>query len=298
MQLPVQPPNQVAGRRSAPVAPHRACSCATPSTGPMCRACVLDPGYVPLQQDARDAALDEEGGVIPFSANMGLCATCEVVRPLRSKHCNACKRCASPPPCTHDPPSWLAAPAARVQAACLGAVCDWALQGSGASVLVRRACSHASERAVAASGAVPGAESVPGVAAEAVLLRRCVQHFDHHCPVINNCVGARNQRHFVGYVLLLFLANALFLHLVRPGRCARTTPGFALLQARASAGSPAAHWLPATLIRAQRVHAPRTHVPWKPPAASKGCAQLLTVCRRALDAVVRAGPRVRAVAGR
>ena len=34
--------------------------------------------------------------------------------------------------------------------------------------------------------------------------------------MINNCVGAHNQRHFIGYVLLLMLANALFLYLVRP----------------------------------------------------------------------------------
>ena len=40
-------------------------------TSYQCRSVVMDPGYVPLQQHGGDAAVDEEGGVIPFSANMG-----------------------------------------------------------------------------------------------------------------------------------------------------------------------------------------------------------------------------------
>jgi palmitoyltransferase ZDHHC13/17 len=34
---------------------------------------------------------------------------------------------------------------------------------------------------------------------------RCIEHYDHHCPWINNWVGAKNHNLFIIFVLLLFL---------------------------------------------------------------------------------------------
>ena len=29
---------------------------------------------------------------------------------------------------------------------------------------------------------------------------RCVEHFDHHCPFINNCLGYRNHKYFMIFI--------------------------------------------------------------------------------------------------
>ncbi|PYI26372.1 zf-DHHC-domain-containing protein [Aspergillus indologenus CBS 114.80] len=42
---------------------------------------------------------------------------------------------------------------------------------------------------------------------------RCVAKHDHHCPWIDNCVGANNLRHFVSYIVCLEFGIILFLRL-------------------------------------------------------------------------------------
>ena len=59
---------------------------------------MTEPSFVPLQaagQLQQGVEQDRDGGLTPYFANMGLCGSCQVVRPLRSKHCNACKRWAA-----------------------------------------------------------------------------------------------------------------------------------------------------------------------------------------------------------
>ncbi|PGH17999.1 hypothetical protein AJ80_04620 [Polytolypa hystricis UAMH7299] len=44
--------------------------------------------------------------------------------------------------------------------------------------------------------------------------KRCVSKHDHHCPWIDNCVGANNLRHFVLYIFAMEIGILLFIRLV------------------------------------------------------------------------------------
>jgi len=47
-----------------------------------------------------------------------------------------------------------------------------------------------------------------------VWCRRCVERFDHHCPVLGNCVGAGNHKTFVAFLAVMLLSQLLFCQVV------------------------------------------------------------------------------------
>ncbi|GAB4820982.1 hypothetical protein N2152v2_008028 [Parachlorella kessleri] len=36
---------------------------------------------------------------------------------------------------------------------------------------------------------------------------KCISEFDHHCPIVGNCVGMGNRREYLGYLVTLFIAE-------------------------------------------------------------------------------------------
>ncbi|KAL0268773.1 UNVERIFIED_CONTAM: hypothetical protein PYX00_010589 [Menopon gallinae] len=37
------------------------------------------------------------------------------------------------------------------------------------------------------------------------MCNRCIAKFDHHCPWVGNCIGAKNHKHFIGYLCMLLV---------------------------------------------------------------------------------------------
>jgi len=40
---------------------------------------------------------------------------------------------------------------------------------------------------------------------------RCVDHFDHHCPYVNNCIGVTNYDIFIKLLSFVFCATYFYM---------------------------------------------------------------------------------------
>ncbi|EFN58648.1 hypothetical protein CHLNCDRAFT_140901 [Chlorella variabilis] len=116
--------------------------------------------------------------------NPSWCYTCNIYKPIRSKHCSTCDR---------------RAPRGGRAAAALAPALGWLLPRT-----------------------TP--RNLP-----------CVEEFDHHCPVVGNCVGLANRRAFMGYLLALWGAELLWLQLA--ARFWRRAVGTQVLHSHSLAGA-------------------------------------------------------------
>jgi len=46
------------------------------------------------------------------------------------------------------------------------------------------------------------------------ICKHCIRRMDHHCPWINNCVGERNQKHFIQFLIYVGILSAYAISLV------------------------------------------------------------------------------------
>lgn len=67
------------------------------------------------------------------------------------------------------------------------------------------------------------------------ICKRCVRRMDHHCPWINNCVGERNQKYFIQFLVYVGILAVYALGLVITSwivQCSRCSNDIAVKQSR------------------------------------------------------------------